>query len=113
MFLDDEKKLSDKDIEWSKENIPESGAVTDRPTENNAETDAAPARKRRKKVAPSKKSNKYNSQIIQQSLVLKVPYSPQPCRLIFSDCSQPGKLRKERLYSQLIAQYLIIRDYRH
>ena len=57
MFLDDEKKFSDKDIEWSKENIPESGKDTDRPTENNAETDAEPARKRRKKVARSKKSN--------------------------------------------------------
>lgn len=57
MFLDDEKKLIDKDIKWSKENIPESGMDTDGPTENNAETDAEPARKR-KKVACSKKSNK-------------------------------------------------------
>lgn len=57
MFLDDEKKLSDKDIEWSKENIPESGKDTDRPTENNAETDAEPARKRRMNVACSKKSS--------------------------------------------------------
>ena len=48
MFLDDEKKLSDKDIEWSKGNIPESGKDTERPTENNAETDTDPARKRRK-----------------------------------------------------------------
>ena len=58
MFLDDEKKLSDKDIEWSKENIPESGKDADRPTENNAETDAEHARKRRKKVARSKKLSK-------------------------------------------------------
>ena len=58
MFLDDKKKLRVKDIEWSKENIPESGTDRDRPTENNAETDAEPAKKRRKKVAPSKKSNK-------------------------------------------------------
>ena len=58
MFLDEEKKLSDKNIELSKENIPESGKDTDRPTKNNAETDAEPARKRRKKVAPSKKSSK-------------------------------------------------------
>jgi len=58
VFLDDDKKLSDKDIEWSKENIPESGKDTDRPTENNAETDAEPARKRRKNVARSKKSSK-------------------------------------------------------
>ena len=57
MFLDDEKKLSDKDIEWSKENIRESGTDTDGPTEHNAEMDAEPARKR-KKVARSKKSNK-------------------------------------------------------
>ena len=58
MFLDDEKKLSDKDIEWSKNNIPESGTDTDRPTENNAETDVERARKKRKKVHPRKKSNK-------------------------------------------------------
>lgn len=58
MFLDDEKKLSDKDIEWSKENIPDSGNDKGRPTENNAETDAEPARKKRKKVARSKKSSK-------------------------------------------------------
>lgn len=61
MFLDDEKKLSDKDIEWLKENILESGVDIDRLIENNVEMDVVFVRKRRKKVVFLKKLNKYNS----------------------------------------------------
>lgn len=48
MFLDDEKELNVKDIEWSKHNLPVSETDKDR-TENDAEAIAEPVTKEKPK----------------------------------------------------------------